>query len=80
MRDFDVVAHFQGGGQAGAARHGVARALQNWNPEYRPVLRAEGLLIQDPRIVKRKKHGRKKARKSFQWVKRKDSQGGGGFI
>jgi len=71
--DFDVVAHVRGGGQsgqAGAVRHGIARALQNWNPEYRPVLRAEGLLSRDPRVVERKKHGRKKARKSFQWVKR----------
>uniref|UniRef100_A0A7S1BT09 30S ribosomal protein S9, chloroplastic n=1 Tax=Corethron hystrix TaxID=216773 RepID=A0A7S1BT09_9STRA len=70
---FDVIAHVRGGGtsgQAGAVRHGIARALQNWDPSLRATLKAEGLLTRDPRVVERKKPGKKKARKSFQWVKR----------
>jgi len=57
-------------GQAQAVRHGIARALQLFNPELRPALKAAGLLTRDPRIVERKKPGLAKARKSFQWVKR----------
>mmetsp|Transcript_61394 Transcript_61394/g.194348 ORF Transcript_61394/g.194348 Transcript_61394/m.194348 type:complete len:179 (-) Transcript_61394:57-593(-) len=58
-------------GQAGAVRLGLARALQNFDPDvYRPPLRKEKLLTRDVRIVERKKPGKAKARKSFQWVKR----------
>lgn len=70
---FDVMAAVEGGGitgQAQAMRHGIARALQHWEPEMRPELKAAGLLTRDSRIVERKKPGRKKARKAFQWVKR----------
>jgi small subunit ribosomal protein S9 len=70
---FDVMASVHGGGVSGqsqAVRHGVARALQLFNPSLRPALKATGLLTRDPRAVERKKPGRKKARKSFQWVKR----------
>jgi small subunit ribosomal protein S9 len=70
---FDVMAAVEGGGvtgQAQALRHGIARALQAWDPLMRPELKAAGLLTRDARIVERKKPGRKKARKSFQWVKR----------
>jgi ribosomal protein S9 len=59
------------GGQAGAVAHALARALQALDPaRYRSALRASGLLKRDPRMVERKKPGRKKARKSFAWVKR----------
>lgn len=71
--DFDVRATVRGGGptgQAQAVRHGVARALQLWDPETRPALKAAGLLTRDSRSVERKKPGRAKARKAFQWVKR----------
>ena len=57
-------------GQAQALRHGIARALQLFNPEMRPALKAAGLLRRDSRIVERKKPGLAKARKAFQWVKR----------
>jgi small subunit ribosomal protein S9 len=70
---FDVMATIQGGGTMGqsqAMRHGIARALQNWDPELRGVLKESGLLSRDARIVERKKPGRAKARKSFAWVKR----------
>ena len=70
---FDVMAIVEGGGvmaQAQACRHGIARALQNWDPELRGVLKESGLLSRDARVVERKKPGRKKARKSFAWVKR----------
>lgn len=69
----DVTCKVRGGGptgQAEAMRHGVARALQNWDPQFRPTLKKDGLLTRDPREVESKKYGRKKARKSFQWVKR----------
>jgi len=71
--DFDVRATVAGGGptgQAQAVRLGVARALQLWAPEARPALKAAGLLTRDSRSVERKKPGRAKARKAFQWVKR----------
>lgn len=70
---FDVLCHVHGGGksgQAGAMRHGVARALQNYNPDYRPPMKALGFMTRDPRKVERKKVGLKKARKAPQWVKR----------
>ncbi len=70
---FDVMAAVEGGGatgQAQALRHGIARALQNWDPEMRNLLKTAGLLTRDARIVERKKPGKKKARKSFAWVKR----------
>ena len=70
---FDVKATVKGGGlsgQAGAVRHGIARALQNYDPAYRPALKSAGFITRDPRMVERKKPGRKKARKAFQWVKR----------
>lgn len=57
-------------GQAQALRHGIARALQLFDPEHRPALKAAGLLRRDARVVERKKPGRAKARRSFQWVKR----------
>lgn len=57
-------------GQTEAFRHGVARAIQNYDPHTRPTLKADGLLTRDSRVVESKKYGRKKARKSFQWVKR----------
>lgn len=73
MGKFDVAAHVHGGGKSGQAqalRHGCARALQLYEPSFRPVLKKAGLLTRDPRMVERKKPGRKKARKAFQWVKR----------
>lgn len=73
LGQFDVMAAVHGGGimgQAQALRHGIARALQAWDPALRPELKAAGLLTRDPRVVERKKPGLKKARKAFQWVKR----------
>ncbi|MEI8378399.1 MAG: 30S ribosomal protein S9 [bacterium] len=70
---YDIRVKAVGGGivsQAGAIRHGIARALLKLNEENRSVLRAEGLLTRDPRIKERKKYGRKKARKKFQFSKR----------
>ena len=70
---FDVMCHVSGGGlsgQAGAVRHGISRALVNFEPALRAVLKKAGLLTRDSRIVERKKYGRHKARKSTQWVKR----------
>ena len=70
---FDVFATVKGGGlsgQAGALRLGISRALQNFNPKLRSKLKAEDLLKRDPRVVERKKYGKKKARKSFQFSKR----------
>ena len=57
-------------GQAGAVRHGLAKALTNFEPELRPALKHEGFLTRDARVVERKKYGRKKARRSFQFSKR----------
>ena len=57
-------------GQAGAVRHGLSRALTHFEPELRPVLKKNGFLTRDPRAVERKKYGRAKARKSFQFSKR----------
>ena len=70
---FDVVVNAQGGGvkgQAEAVKLGIARALLQVNSEFRPALKAAGLLKRDPRAVERKKPGKKKARKSFQFSKR----------
>ncbi len=70
---FDVVVNATGGGvkgQAEAVKLGIARALLQVNPEYRPALKDAGLLTRDPRSVERKKPGKKKARKSFQFSKR----------
>lgn len=70
---FDVTAETRGGGtsgQIGALAHGLARALQNWDPDWRPVLKREGLLMRDPRMVERKKTGQPKARKQGTWSKR----------
>ncbi|HVY75832.1 MAG TPA: 30S ribosomal protein S9 [Puia sp.] len=70
---FDIQINATGGGikgQAEACKLGIARALLEVNPEFRPVLKAAGLLRRDPRAVERKKPGRKKARRSFQFSKR----------
>ena len=70
---YDVKVKALGGGivsQSGAIRHGIARALVKANEEYKSVLRSEGLLTRDPRVKERKKYGRKKARKRFQFSKR----------
>ena len=70
---FDVKINATGGGlkgQAEAAKQGIARALLEVDPELRPSLKAAGLLKRDPRSVERKKPGKKKARKSFQFSKR----------
>jgi small subunit ribosomal protein S9 len=70
---FDVDANISGGGltgQAGALRLGISRALLEWNAEIRPELKAAGFLTRDPRTVERKKYGRPKARKRFQFSKR----------
>ena len=70
---YDVKINAAGGGmkgQAEAAKLGIARALLEVNPDFRPTLKAAGLLRRDPRSVERKKPGRKKARRSFQFSKR----------
>ena len=71
--EFDVVATVKGGGlsgQAGAVRHGISRALTQFEPSLRPALKAGGFLTRDSRAVERKKYGKAKARKSFQFSKR----------
>lgn len=73
LTKYDILVKVQGGGikgQAGAIRHGIARALVEANPAYRFILKRLGLLTRDPRMVERKKYGRKKARKRFQYSKR----------
>ncbi len=70
---FDVRVNVRGGGptgQAGAVRHGIARALQILDPSLRPALKAEGLLTRDSRMKERKKYGQPGARKRFQFSKR----------
>jgi len=70
---FDVICTVVGGGlsgQAGAVRHGISRALVNYEPDLRPILKAAGFLTRDPRVVERKKYGKAKARRSFQFSKR----------
>ena len=73
LAKYDVIAKVQGGGfsgQAGAIRHGIARALVEANAEYRPTLKAAGFLTRDARMKERKKYGLKKARKAPQFSKR----------
>ena len=70
---YDVIVKVVGGGytgQAGAIRHGIARALNEANPEFRPALKSNGFLTRDPRMKERKKYGLKKARKAPQFSKR----------
>ena len=70
---FDVMATVKGGGlsgQAGAIRHGISKALTLYDPVMRPPLKAAGFLTRDPRVVERKKYGKRKARRSFQFSKR----------
>ena len=70
---FDVIVNVKGGGfsgQAGAIRHGIARALNEANSEFRPTLKSNGYLTRDPRMKERKKYGLKKARKAPQFSKR----------
>jgi small subunit ribosomal protein S9 len=70
---FDIFVTVLGGGlsgQAGAVRHGISRALDAYNPEFRKTLRAGGYMTRDSRVVERKKYGRAKARRSFQFSKR----------
>ena len=71
--EFDVVATVAGGGlsgQAGAVKHGISKALQLYDPNLRAALKAAGFLTRDARVVERKKFGRRKARRSFQFSKR----------
>jgi len=70
---FDVLINVRGGGvtgQAAAARHGISRALTEFNPELRPTLKKAGFLTRDPRMKERKKYGQPGARKRFQFSKR----------
>ncbi|MBL8591959.1 MAG: 30S ribosomal protein S9 [Devosia sp.] len=70
---YDIVATVSGGGlsgQAGAVRHGISKALTYYEPELRGVLKAGGFLTRDSRVVERKKYGKAKARRSFQFSKR----------
>jgi small subunit ribosomal protein S9 len=70
---YDLTVSVAGGGlsgQAGAVRHGLAKALTNYEPDLRPALKREGFLTRDARVVERKKYGKKKARRSFQFSKR----------
>jgi len=70
---YDVTATAKGGGlsgQAGAVRHGISKALVNYEPALRPVLKKGGFLTRDSRVVERKKYGKAKARKSYQFSKR----------
>ena len=73
LTQFDVDCTVQGSGlsgQAGAIRHGLSHALTHYEPALRPVLKPHGFLTRDSRVVERKKYGRAKARKSFQFSKR----------
>lgn len=70
---FDVMATVRGGGlsgQAGAIKHGISKALQLYEPSFRPLLKSAGFLTRDARVVERKKYGKRKARRSFQFSKR----------
>ncbi|MFZ5751316.1 MAG: 30S ribosomal protein S9 [Pseudomonadota bacterium] len=70
---FDVMATVAGGGlsgQAGAVKHGISKALQLYEPSLRGALKAAGFLTRDSRVVERKKYGKRKARRSFQFSKR----------
>ena len=73
LGQYDVICSVVGGGlsgQAGAVRHGISRALTYYEPGLRPVLKAGGFLTRDSRVVERKKYGKAKARRSFQFSKR----------
>ena len=73
LGQYDVVCSVAGGGlsgQAGAVRHGISKALTYYEPGLRPVLKAGGFLTRDSRVVERKKYGKAKARRSFQFSKR----------
>lgn len=73
QNQYDVTCTVSGGGlsgQAGAVRHGLSKALTNFEPDLRPVLKRGGFLTRDSRVVERKKYGRAKARRSFQFSKR----------
>jgi small subunit ribosomal protein S9 len=73
VNKFDVLVNVAGGGpagQAGAIRHGITRALIEYNGDFRPALKHAGLITRDPRIKERKKYGQKGARKRFQFSKR----------
>lgn len=73
ISEFDIIVNVQGGGpkgQAEAIKLGISRILCEINPEYRPLLKHEGLMTRDPRTVERKKFGKRKARRSFQFSKR----------
>jgi small subunit ribosomal protein S9 len=73
MGKLDITVNVHGGGlsgQAGAIRHGITRALCEYNPEFRPVLKKAGFVTRDARAVERKKYGRPGARKRFQFSKR----------
>ena len=73
LAQYDLTVTVAGGGlsgQAGAVRHGIAKALSHYEPELRPSLKKEGFLTRDSRVVERKKYGHKKARASFQFSKR----------
>ena len=73
LNQFDVICTVKGGGlsgQAGAVRHGISRALVNYEPGLRSTLKAGGFLTRDSRVVERKKYGKRKARRSFQFSKR----------
>lgn len=70
---FDIYANVSGGGisgQAGAIKHGLSKALVEYNPDFRPLLRKAGFLTRDPRVKERKKYGQRKARARFQFTKR----------
>jgi small subunit ribosomal protein S9 len=70
---YDVVCTVSGGGlsgQAGAVRHGISKALMHYEPDLRAALKRGGFLTRDPRVVERKKYGKAKARRSFQFSKR----------
>jgi small subunit ribosomal protein S9 len=70
---YDVICTVSGGGlsgQAGAVRHGLSKALMRYEPDLRPLLKRGGFLTRDPRVVERKKYGKAKARRSFQFSKR----------
>jgi small subunit ribosomal protein S9 len=73
LGQFDVVCTVKGGGlsgQAGAVRHGISQALTRYEPGLRPLLKSQGFLTRDSRVVERKKYGKAKARRSFQFSKR----------
>jgi small subunit ribosomal protein S9 len=73
LGQYDIVCSVSGGGlsgQAGAVRHGISKALTYFEPDLRSVLKRGGFLTRDPRVVERKKYGKAKARRSFQFSKR----------